>query len=210
MTDHRIHCAAFTPDSRLFVTGHEDSQVRVWDSETGGLVSVLKGNTSAVWSLDVAVKSGGGYLVAAGSRDGSVMIWNLASGDELTHLPPSGVSVSCVRWSHDGHQLAISYGDFSDDGAAALLIWSPQNNLFLRQVALPRPVAALAWLPGDESILTADWAGEALLWRFDEESSAQQVSLGVAAKQISEAAHWSADCPLIPSWLISQSISGAD
>jgi beta-lactamase regulating signal transducer with metallopeptidase domain len=210
MTDHRIHCAGFTPDSRLFVTGHEDSQVRVWDSETGGLVSALKGNTAAVRSLDITARSGGGCLVAAGSQDGSVIVWNLASGEELAHLAPVSVSVGCIRWSHDGQQLAISYGDFSDDDQAALLIWSPQQNQVLRQVELPRPVAALAWLPDDESVLAADWTGEALLWRLGDESSAHQISLGVVGKQIAEAAHWSADCPLVPSGLTSQLLLGAD
>ncbi len=210
MIDHRIHCAAFTPDSRLFVTGHDDSQVRVWDSETGGLVSALKGNTSAVWSLDVTVNPGGGYLLASGAQDGRVMVWNLASGEEVARLDPVGISVSCVRWSHGGNQLAISYGDFSDDDAAALVVWSPREDTILRQVVLPRPIAALAWLSGDENIFTADWAGEALLWRLADEPSAQQISLGIAGKQIAEAAHWSANCPLIPSWLMSQSIFGAD
>src|SRR5207237_281064 len=83
MTDHRILCASFTPDGRSFVTGHGDSQVRVWDSQTGGLVGTLKGNTAAVWSVDAIARASGGYWVAAGAQDGSVLVWDMASGEEL-------------------------------------------------------------------------------------------------------------------------------
>jgi beta-lactamase regulating signal transducer with metallopeptidase domain len=198
MSAHGILCVAFTPDSRLFVTGHDDSLVRVWESETGGLAMTLKGSSDAVWSIAVAAAGAEIYHVAAGARDGSVLVWDLASGDELARLPPTESSVSCLRWSSQGERLAISFGDFSARDQDELLVWSVLDNVRLSRVTLDKPIAALAWLPGDGGLVIADWRGETQVWRMGDESPRYSVLLGKEGKQAVEAAHWSADCPLIP------------
>jgi len=204
MSAHGILCVAFTPDSRLFITGHDDSLVRVWESETGGLAATLQGCTDAVWSVAVAASEAESYRIAAGAKDGSVLVWDLASREEVARLPPADVSVSCLRWSEQGDKLAISFGDFSDRDEGGLAIWSPLDNVLLWQRALDRPIAALAWLPGDDGLLVADWKGEAQLWQPGEESPRYSTLLGQGGKQTVEAANWSADCPLVPSWLANQ------
>src|SRR5205823_6042700 len=100
-----ILCAAFTPDSRSFVTGHGDSQVRVWDSQTGGHIATLRGSTAAIWSVAVAAEISGGYRVAAGSEDGSVVVWDLAAQQEVARLPSLAADASTIveaaHWSAD-------------------------------------------------------------------------------------------------------------
>jgi beta-lactamase regulating signal transducer with metallopeptidase domain len=196
MSTHGILCVAFTPDSRQFVTGHSDGVVRVWDSETGGLAASLKGCTDAVWSVAVAQLEAANCQVAAGAKDGSVLVWNLASGDELARLPPSESSVSCLRWSSRGEALAISFGDFSNREPSSLLLWSPLDHQMLAQLNAEKPVAALSWLPNDEGLLMADWKGDAHVWRLDSQTLSPVDSLGKSGKERAEAANWSADCPL--------------
>jgi bla regulator protein blaR1 len=197
MSTHGILCVAFTPDSRLFVTGHEDGLVRVWDSETGGLAATLRGCSDAVWSVSVAPGQSGEFQVAAGGKDGSVLVWDLGSHEQVAWLPPAESSVSCLRWSPRGDKLAISFGDFSARDQDSLQIWSPRDNALLARLALDRPAAALVWLEVDERLVVADWSGNTQIWQVSDASPQCGISLGPGGKQIVEAAHWSADCPLV-------------
>ena len=197
MSTHGILCVAFTPDSRDFITGHEDGLVRVWDSETGGLVTTLRGCSDAVWSISISPGRTDEYLVAGGAKDGSVVVWDLESGEEMARLAGSASSVSCLRWSSRGDKLAISFGDFSNRDQDSLLIWSPLDNLTLSQSTLDRPVGALAWLDDDTRLRVADWSGETQIWEASGSSLQKGELLGQSDKQAVEAAHWSADCPLL-------------
>jgi len=208
MSTHGILCVAFTPDSRSFVTGHEDGLVRVWDSETGGLAATLRGCSDAVWSVAVSARQNDEYQIAAGAKDGAVLVWDLRSGDEVARLAPSSTSVSCLRWSPQGDRLAITFGDFSDRDQDGLLIWSPLENVFLAQIALDMPIAAMAWL-GDGRVLLADWIGDGQIWQTGNESPQYSVALGRNGKQTVEAAHWSADCPLVSEALAEELSAGA-
>src|SRR5262249_32277404 len=60
--------AAFSPDSRLLVTGGHDGVVRVWDAVTGRPVVQLEAHNGDVGSI--AFSSDGRWLVTGG--------WNLA------------------------------------------------------------------------------------------------------------------------------------
>ncbi len=66
---------------------------------------VLKGHTSRVYS--VAFSSDGQRLASA-SGDGTVRVWNVASGECLRVLSGQGDGVHCVVFSPDGQQLASS------------------------------------------------------------------------------------------------------
>jgi beta-lactamase regulating signal transducer with metallopeptidase domain len=196
MTAHGIRCVAFMPDSQQFVTGHEDGIVRVWDSDTGGLVTSLRGANGSVLSIDVASDASANRRVAAGSKEGSIIVWDLASGDELARMTVSDSSVSCLRWSPQGDRLAIGLGDFSNREQSQLLIWSPMTNEVHEQLPLEKGVAALTWLSNEDRLLLADWNGKARLYQLDFGLLDETVSLGANGKQIAEAAHWSADCSL--------------
>ena len=148
-------------------------------------------------------------LVLECNEDGSVVVWDLAAQQEVARLPSLAASVSCLRWSKAGDKLAIGLGDFADHGTAALLVWSPLENAF-SQTPLDKAVAAVAWLPEDAAVLVSDWQGEAQLCRLGDVASPQRVSLGPDAKTIVEAAHWSADCPLLPAWLAGQWVVRAE
>jgi dipeptidyl aminopeptidase/acylaminoacyl peptidase len=202
LSAHQIRCLSFAPDSRLFATGHPDALVRLWDSETGGLETSLSGSQATITSIHVSLD---GRHVAAGAKDGSVLVWDIASGDVAAQLPLHGAAVSCVRWSPRGDRLAITLGDFLDQEGSILLIWSPTENIVVREQPLENPAGALAWL-GDDALLMADWSGQALLW-----STRSGKSLGawqVEKDQVSAAA-WSADCPLVNRYLTDQFLTGS-
>jgi hypothetical protein len=198
LSSHRIDCAAFSPDSRLFATGHADSIVRIWDCETGGLLASLKGSSAALASVAFAPD---GFRVAAGADDGSLLVWDWAMGDELARLPRQSAPVSCVRWSPLGDRLAVALGRWSGGENGSLVVWSLGERQPPEPQTLGEPVGACEWLNDGETLLLAAWNGEARLWNVAAGKSRGWFSID---KDAVSAANWSPDCPLLTPWQAEQ------
>lgn len=201
LSTYKIACLSFAPDSRTLATGHDDSIVRVWDCETGGVLYSLKGSEGPIASLAI---DRDGRRLAAGAADGSVLVWDLSGGEQIARLARQEAAVSCVRWSAHGDRLAVSLGRWSDHGQASLLIWSPEEGR-ASSYALGEPAGAIQWLADDASLLLAGWDGRGQIWRLTDEAPSGWLTL---SKDAVSAAAWSPDCPLIPSWQNEQLASG--
>jgi serine/threonine protein kinase/WD40 repeat protein/tetratricopeptide (TPR) repeat protein len=90
-------------DGRLLAVGHSDGRVFVWDVEHGRLASVLQGHTADVVHCEF---SPAGYLLATHSWDGSVRLWDAATGEHLVSTPSDG----CPGFAPDGRRLAFRDG----------------------------------------------------------------------------------------------------
>ena len=100
-----VRTIAFSPDQRLLATISErDPAVRLWDATTGALAARLNGHISAPNSIAFHPST---PLLAAGSPDASVLLWQLDPGTrgatDLPYLPVTAASASCppagfVRW----------------------------------------------------------------------------------------------------------------
>jgi beta-lactamase regulating signal transducer with metallopeptidase domain len=198
LTSHQITCVSFALDSKQFASGHDDALVRLWDSQTGGLVRSLRGAESPILTVHV---SPDGSRVAAGTAAGHVIIWDLASGDELARLPSYDQPATCVRWSQRGDRLAVALGRWSQSEDAALLIWSPDEKVLLLDSPLVQPAGALDWLADDQALLVAAWNGQAQVWSVSHGELVSELQL--PKDQVSAAA-WSPDCPLANGWVAGQ------
>jgi WD40 repeat protein len=74
---------SFSQDRRWLAMGGLDQRVKLWDLNTGRLVKTLAGHTSAISSI--AFRSDGKLIITA-SEDGSLRIWDSASGAPLVTL----------------------------------------------------------------------------------------------------------------------------
>jgi WD40 repeat protein len=202
LSSNGITCAAFAPDSRTFLTGHEDGLVRQWDSETGGRLKTFRVNAGPV---ETVAWSASGTKFAAGSTEGTISVWNTADELETSRLSHTGIAVSCLRWSPTGGQIAAALGAWSSTEAARCIVWSPTTGEISLDRPLDRPVGALDWL-SPSALLVADWEGSATVLPLAE--AAVDYAF-VLEKDIVSAAHWSPDCPLVAPWQAQQLATAA-
>ena len=77
---------AFSPDGTMIASGHGNGTARLWDLATGAITATLESENSfavgpLVFSPDGAtLASGDGELVATGSSDPKVRLWDVATG----------------------------------------------------------------------------------------------------------------------------------
>jgi eukaryotic-like serine/threonine-protein kinase len=85
----------------------EDGSVRFWDAVTCAPVAVLRGHTGSV--VRVAF-SADGKLLASGSGDKTIRLWDVSTHEPLAVIP-AGSIVYCVAFSPDGTRLAAGCRD---------------------------------------------------------------------------------------------------
>ncbi|MGI8596054.1 MAG: toll/interleukin-1 receptor domain-containing protein [Thermoleophilaceae bacterium] len=134
----RVVDAAFSPDGARIVTTSSDRTARVWDSETGALVKILRSRTPlegaelgpggevAATVTNTPLQGSGRYLSDDGAvasslvSDATVRLWDVTSGQTVDVLRggEGGLGASAPpALSRDGSRLAAS-----DDGTIG--IWS--------------------------------------------------------------------------------------
>jgi WD40 repeat protein len=111
---------------------------------------------TAGWNAD-------GRLLAAGMQDGSVQLWNVATGRH-SQLTGHGSRIIAAEWSANGRYLATAAGE-------ELIAWDfnargpePAQPVPLR--AHSERLSALAFRPGGSALATAAGDRRLLLWRL--------------------------------------------
>jgi len=112
LTDHaeRVAAVAFSPDGRYALSGGgntrlgsggKDFTLRLWDIERRTLIRRLKGHTSGVGKICFAPN---GQRALSSGPDG-IILWNLATGDQLLTLRGGNGGVA---FAPDGRSIAYS------------------------------------------------------------------------------------------------------
>lgn len=67
---------AISPDSKYIVSASKEGNIKIWNPETGVLISSLIGDEQGVTSLTV---SADGKFIVSGCWDNTIKIWNFAN-----------------------------------------------------------------------------------------------------------------------------------
>ena len=115
--------------------------------------------SSGVHNASVVDVNADGSLVAIGSADGEVVLWDVAKRRALDVDIAVRASVAAVRFSPDGRMLATSALD-KDDGVR---VWEvPSGRLMNRLADVSPAIGGLAWRPDGKAVaaMSVDAAGK--------------------------------------------------
>lgn len=94
---------AFSPDGKTFALGDRNSDPRLFETETGKLLHVLPGKMTQGIAFNPT-----GTVLATTYVDGSLGLWDVASGKSLHHAKSGGQELYSVDWSLKGDLLVTS------------------------------------------------------------------------------------------------------
>src|SRR6266849_9049166 len=108
ITPYRKHSApvlsiAWSPDGKKIASASADTNVQVWNVDTGSNILTYRGHSSKVnavaWSPD-------GTRIASASEDRTVQVWDTTTGETLFIYRGHAKEVSSVAWSPNGTRIA--------------------------------------------------------------------------------------------------------
>lgn len=188
-----IRRVAIHPQGTIVASVADDMACRLWDAATGSLLHELLGHEAQTphhypSMLFCCAFSADGRLLATADKPGNVVIWDAASGKELTRFRAEGFytwdptqrrhsigGIRSVAFSHDGKLLAAGgiskIGNVDHlDGRSRIELWDWQRG---EQVALLESdknkglVERLLFGPADAWLLAAGGAHGGLLQLVD-------------------------------------------
>ncbi|MGE0421156.1 MAG: WD40 repeat domain-containing protein [Reyranellaceae bacterium] len=154
-----VHAAVFSPDGKRVLTGSQDSTARLWDTETGRELAVLR----HPGGIGVAVAfSPDGRRVATASGGTDIRLWDATNGAELAHGKSAidgGTYVTSLVFSADGRQILTA----SSNGTAS--VWDAATGReWLILDEHDQWLMGAVFSPDDKRILTVSQDTTARVW----------------------------------------------
>lgn len=158
-----VLAAHFSPDGRQIVTANRDRSATLWStSERQPVQHFAEGHDFLASS---AIFFASGARLATGAGDGTVRLWDVATGTQLLQLDDTG-RTAALAVSPDGRLIAT--GSAHTD----VVVWDAESG---EQVAVLKAheaaVTALAFSPDGRTLASGDDLGRCRLWTHDSEDS---------------------------------------
>jgi WD40 repeat protein len=134
--------------------------IRLWDVESGRLVSTLAGHTKRLCSVQF---SRDGKMLVSSSFDKTVRLWDVAQGKPLKTLEGHTDRVESATFTVDGKRV-VSVGNQDNP---VVVMWDIASGSILYQSA-PTPAGLLdvITLPDGQHLLTSGKDGVVRLWQW--------------------------------------------
>ena len=175
-----VNIVRFSPDGKTIASGSSDSTVRLWDVETGKHIKTLEEHRRAghrrvghrrVRSISF---SPGGQIIASGSSDNTIRLWDVETGRNIKTLIGHTGGVDSVSFSPDSSTLT------SGDSDGTILLWDVSGfgtgRLKHSEPQTPRPRRAVGQQQTAEQIAETALASTVLI--VMEDADGEPISTG--------------------------------
>jgi WD40 repeat protein len=143
----------FSAGARLLASGSDE--LTLWDVATGEVIATLG---QPAW-VDALAFRADGQILAVGSDDGVVRLWDVPKRSLLAELAQHDSSVSAVAFSPDGQTIAAAAEDKS------ICLWDTAKGRFKgRLIGHSDRIQALAWHPAGKLLVSGGWDTTARVW----------------------------------------------
>jgi RNA polymerase sigma factor (sigma-70 family) len=146
-----VRSVIFSPNGKLFAASDMDGVLRLFETATGGLVHEMRQADAA---SGIAFSPDGTVLASAGSENGGIYRWDVATGKELRQEPGHRGRVDRVAVSPDGKLIA------SAGREAGIRLWSAATGEELGQLPTKEGrFLSLAFSPDGKALSSsaAEW-----------------------------------------------------
>ena len=153
--------AQLSSDSRHLMVHYEDGAVRVWDTQTDGLVFLLQDNEVKVVR---AVLSPKGAFVLTISDDGVSQLWRTEDGTEKSRFTGYEYQISAVSFTHDERVIVAG----SEDGTVYFWDFEQGNSYSERHGQRGHPISSIAVARDNSKVATVSHVGRTIvLWDIE-------------------------------------------
>ncbi len=144
---------AISNTGAYWAASSRNGEVRIWDSGGQMLHRVWQAHSDLIWSLAFNPDS---TLLATGGFDGTIKLWEVASGALLWSGRHPG-DVFGVSFAPDGSLIVSSGGN-------AVILWDVKRGTQVQVLPHPNVVISVAWSPDGRLIASGDVEGHIRLW----------------------------------------------
>jgi WD40 repeat protein len=161
-----VHSVAWSQDGQRLATGGEDGTVKLWAPETGQELLTLRRQRQPIWSLAWSSNTEEA-LLAAGSSEDAVTVWDGKTGKEVIDNPQEG---HLVAWRPNSYWLATA-------GSKLGLVVRNCTTGERLPIRCDQNAASLAWSPDGKRLATGGWDADKVAKVWEAESGKELFSL---------------------------------
>jgi WD40 repeat protein len=162
----------FSPESRLIAAGGRDGFLRIWDTQSGNLISEFEAHKKGVNSVAF---SPDGQLLASGGNDAMARLWATSTGDKLSQMIGGTFAIPAIAFTVDGESLAIANGDI-------IRVRDVTDQRFVSTLRGENSFYSLSSSADGRFVAAGDTAGAVFIW----ELSSERVSYKLTTREVEE------------------------